>query len=221
LYRGLIECSQACHCPLVGGDTNLSQKGWVVSVTVTGYTGRSPKLRSGAKAGDSLWVTGTFGGAALGWEAWRKKDKSRTTAVFRKKHSRPEPRLLWGQRLGENPLVSAMIDCSDGLASDLQHLAEASGVAMELEVDEVPRLPGFEKAARRLKANPLDLLLGGGEDYELIFTLAPEGEADMSEWLQSYDICAKRVGRVRAGKGVRFLQSGQELKKTYRGFSHF
>lgn len=221
LYRGLIECSQAFHCPLVGGDTNASKRGWVLAVTVTGYTGRPPKLRSGARVGDSLWVTGTFGGAALGWEAMRKRSKSRSTAPFRRKQSRPQARLHWGQRLGENAQVTAMIDCSDGLAGDLRHLGRASGVGIELEVDQVPRLPGFEKVARSLKQNPINLLLTGGEDYELIFTLAAKSESEMPRWLQRYDICAKKVGRVVAGEGVHFFQAGIELKKQFRGFSHF
>ncbi|MDX1387064.1 MAG: thiamine-phosphate kinase, partial [bacterium] len=221
LYRGLSLCSQAFHCRIVGGDTNRSRSGWVLSVAVTGYCSRTPKLRRGARPGDGLWVTGSFGGSALGWEAMRKKLKTKLTAPFRKKFSRPQPRIAWGQRLGENPAVTSMMDCSDGLAGDLGHIARAGKVGLEVDLERIPRLAGFDKACKTLKVSPERMLLSGGEDYELIFTLDAKEEENFADWIRRRDICAVRIGRAHQGKGVVFKKNGKKLPNTISGFKHF
>lgn len=221
IYKGLGECSREFHCKVVGGDTNLSKKGWVVSVAATGFSPRLPKLRSGAKAGDSLWVTGTLGGAALGWRARKKKVHSCAVQPFLKKQQRPTPRVMWGQRLGESPHVTSMIDVSDGLAGDLGHMVRMSRVGFVVELEKIPRLDHFEKICRALKVPPFECLLGGGEDYELLFTVRGVSDLAFSSWLKKNNICAARIGRGIQAKEIRWLEGGKGVDIKVTGFRHF
>ena len=135
-------------CPLVGGDVSASDGRLVVSVTVLGRTeGATPVLRSGAKPGDAVCVTGSLGGA------WRSR-----------KHLEFVPRIREARQLAEMCDLHAMIDISDGLARDLGHICRASGVGARINADAVP------------VAAPADLAaaLGDGEDYELLFALPPD-----------------------------------------------
>lgn len=220
IYKGLGECAREYHCKVVGGDVSISKGGWVLAVSVTGFSPRIPKLRKGAQVGDSLWVTGTLGGAALGWRARKKKIRSRILQPFLKKQQRPTPRVIWGQRLGELPHVSAMMDVSDGLAGDLPHLARYSGVGFEVAIDKIPRLDDFEKTCHSLKVSPLECLLGGGEDYELLFTVRGVSEEDFFQWLKNKNICAVPIGRAISSRVIVWRHHGQALDPKIRGFRH-
>jgi thiamine-monophosphate kinase len=221
IYKGLGECAREFHCKVVGGDISFSKGGWVIAVSVTGFSPRLPKLRTGAATGDSLWVTGTLGGAALGWRARKKKIRSRAVQPFLKKQQRPTPRVMWGQRLGESPHVTAMMDISDGLAGDLSHLARYSGVGFEVDVEKIPRLDGFEKICRSLKVKPLECLLGGGEDYELLFTVGNVSEKVFSQWLIKKNICATPIGRVVKNPEIFWLLNGRPTDLKIQGYRHF
>jgi thiamine-monophosphate kinase len=221
LYKGLGECSREYHCKVVGGDISLSKGGWVIAVSVTGFSPRMPKLRKGAQPGDRLWVTGSLGGAALGWQARKKKARIRALEPFLKKQLRPTPRVMWGQRLGESPHVTSMIDVSDGLAGDLGHLVRMSQVGFEVEIDKIPRLDGFEKNCRTLKVPPFECLLGGGEDYELLFTVRGISDAAFANWLEQKQICAAPIGTARSVPGIRWLHRGRRVDFHIKGYRHF
>ena len=168
LYRGIAAAARDMGCPVVGGDlTNATEL--VVTVAVTGYCSEPPVRRSGARPGDSVWVTGPLGAAAAGLRLLRSgvgsssvddqeeqtADRSADEAI--RAHARPWPRLAAG-RAARRAGATAMIDVSDGLAADLDHLATASGVGLRLE-----SLP-VHPAATREEA------LYGGEDFVLAFT---------------------------------------------------
>jgi thiamine-monophosphate kinase len=169
LYQGLLAAAEEYHCAVVGGD--LSQgDGVVVSVAVTGWVEGRPVLRSGARPGDSVWVSGPLGAAAAGLRllqglgpAQARQARAGLAPVGRalvEAHARPRPALEAGaaaRRCG----ATAMIDVSDGFATDVSRLADSSGVG--LEIDDVPVAPGatFGEA------------LAGGDDYVLIFTAGP------------------------------------------------
>lgn len=157
LYRGIAEASAAFGLPVVGGDL-VGARALVVSVAVTGGCDGAPVLRSGAAPGDRIWVTGPLGAAAAGLRLLRAGGE--VPAELRRAHARPSPRLAEG-RAARLAGATAMVDVSDGLAADLGHLADASGVGFAL--DELPVAAGAtpEEAA------------GGGEDYELVFTAPP------------------------------------------------
>lgn len=161
LYRGVAEAIDAYQCPVVGGDLVAAEQ-LVISVAVAGETGhRTPVLRSGALPGDRIFVTGRLGGSAAGLRLLREgrigADHSLAVA-----HRRPRARVAEG-RAARATGATAMVDVSDGLAADLVHLAEASGVGVAL--DAVPVASGATR----------DEALGGGEDYELVFTATNPG----------------------------------------------
>jgi thiamine-monophosphate kinase len=168
--RGLGKAARRFHCPLAGGDTT-QRKEILISVTVAGevQAGRA-LLRSGAKPGDILYVSGRLGQAELGLRLLQQA-KGIPTGKSRlvRKQLYPEPRLKLGRWLAENRLATAMMDLSDGLSSDLPRLCAASGTGARVEA---ARLPILSQAllARMRGIDALQLALHGGEDYELLFT---------------------------------------------------
>ncbi len=164
LYEGLADAASAYGCPIVGGDLT-GAKVLVVTVTVTGGCDGDPVLRSGARSGDSIWVSRPLGAAAAGlrWlraqaagEAVQGASEDRVRRELIDAHARPKPDFAAGRaaRLGG---ARAMIDVSDGLAADVGHIAEASRVGIEL--DSVPVAAGAG----------LDEAMNGGDDYVLLF----------------------------------------------------
>ena len=167
LYDGLVEASDAYECPIVGGDLSSSTT-LVVSVAVVGDGGAAeppPVLRSGARPGDTLFVTGPLGSSAAGLALLR-SGRTADAPDLVLSHRRPRARLDEGTA-ARVAGATAMIDVSDGLASDLRHLADASGVGVVL--DRVPVAIGVG----RVSDDPEAMALGGGEDYELLFA-APD-----------------------------------------------
>jgi thiamine-monophosphate kinase len=193
LYAGLAEASDCWRCPIVGGDLSNGPV-VVVSVAVTGSMpeGRAPLLRSGAREGDLVFVTGPLGAAAAGLRALREGRDDAAAQALAARHRRPEARVAEGLAALAGG-ASAMIDISDGLAADLGHLARASRVGVDL--DHIPVAEGAMEAEA----------LAGGEDYELVFT-APHPEAVA----RSFDAaglarppllgrCTSRAGQLRLG----------------------
>jgi thiamine-monophosphate kinase len=161
LYAGIAEAVDAYGCPVVGGDLSRGAQ-LVVSVTVLGDAGlRPPVLRSGALPGDTIFVTGPLGASAAGLEALQ-AGRGHEVPALAAAHRRPIARVREG-RAARAAGATAMVDVSDGLASDLRHLADASGVGIVL--DHVPVAEGAS----------LQQALGGGEDYELAFTATNAG----------------------------------------------
>lgn len=164
LYDGLLAAAAAYGCEVVGGDIT-GGPGLVVSVSVVGECDGVPVTRGGARAGDVLFVTGPLGSAAEGLAYLRGGDRAGAESLV-EAHARPRARVEEGtaaRRAG----ASAMIDLSDGLATDVRHLAEASGVGVVL--DRVPAAPGVGA----LTGDAQRTALGGGDDYELLFA-APD-----------------------------------------------
>lgn len=155
LYLGMREIADAFACPIVGGDTNSWDGGLVLSVTLLGLaTERGPVLRSGARPGDWLFVTGPLGGSILG------------------KHLTFTPRVREALELHAAVDLHAMIDLSDGLAADVHHLCEESRCGAVLRAEAIP----ISDDARRMNdaRSPLEHALGDGEDFELAFAVAPD-----------------------------------------------
>lgn len=225
LYKGLKQCAKKFACPVVGGDTNTSKSGWVIAVSVLGKCKQKPKRRQGAKSGDSLWVTGALGAAALGWEIRKRKTfiKNLTALekTFCKRHARPTPRLAWGEKLGARPWVTSLMDVSDGLAGDLKHLSKASHVGFELQVASLPKLKGFSRLAKKLSLKEESLMLSGGEDYELLFTVRRGQEKRAADYFKQQGIIAAPIGRATVVKKIIFLDKENKPLKTPAGFTHF
>jgi len=159
MVRGMLDLAKPFACPLVGGNVTRARE---TSITITALGGarRGRMLvRSGALPGDRILVTGQLGISALE----RARGRIRRT---------PRPRVAEGRVLARTASVTACIDVSDGLLADLSHLLEASGVGAEIDASRVPTPRAFSAACRRLRRDPLQLALGGGEDYELLFTMS-------------------------------------------------
>jgi thiamine-monophosphate kinase len=164
LYEGIVEAATRYQCPVVGGDLSAGET-LVVSVTVTGRVEGRAVLRSGARPGDSIWVTGPLGAAAAGLRCLRagREGLGTAEASLVRAHARPLPALAEGAA-ARDAGATAMIDVSDGLVADLAALARSSGVGFELE--EVPVAPSAT----------VEEALGGGDDFVLVFTLPAGAE---------------------------------------------
>jgi thiamine-monophosphate kinase len=224
LYAGMFELARKFQVDLVGGDTVRSPV-LVLNLTVWGEV--EPKkmtTRSGAKPGDLLLVTGELGGAQAGLEVLSGAVLGITEPEpILKRHRRPMPRLREAQALSRAGGVHAMIDISDGLASEGQHLAKESRVGIKIWEEKIPILPVTQRVARAKELPGTDLALFGGDDYELLFT-APERRAGMlQDALKKLGTRTTVIGKVTSGRPgfVMVTKSGERKKITRAGFDHF
>ncbi len=210
LALGVREACDEAGARVVGG--NLSRASELsIHTTVVGSLEGQALTRAGARVGHGVFVTGTVGAAALGLAALEAGRRSEPLlAPFVTRWTRPRPRLSEGLALCE--VASALIDVSDGLVVDLERIARASGVALQLEARTLPLAPGFAEACAALGREPLALALGGGEDYELAFT-APlsSGAARL----------ATAIGVVLDGTPGVDVRGHDGRALETRGFDHF
>jgi thiamine-monophosphate kinase len=170
--RSLISLAEKFGGTLAGGDTAESPNGILADIIVVGTSPKGKSvLRSGAKAGDRIFVSGELGGSAAAVVRMTSNPKKKLNPRDYRRHFYPEPRIELGRILREKGLASAMIDISDGLSTDLAHLCEESGVGAEIDASLIPRAVVGKPACEV----DLDLALHGGEDYELLFTV-PAGK---------------------------------------------
>ena len=202
LVRGLLACADEFGIRLVGGDVSSTPGPLVVSVTLLGDTaGRPPILRSGARPGDALLVTGALGGSLLG------------------RHLRFRPRQAEGLILAERYTPHAMIDISDGLARDLHHILDASGVGARVIAADIPVSDDARRAAERSGLPPLEHALGDGEDFELLFAI-DGAVADRLLAERPFDSPVTRIGTITAGGAVLVLPDGAERPLERKGWEH-
>lgn len=218
LSSGAGECLRRFEAVLLGGDLSRSPGPAVVDVSVLGTTGK-PLSRAGAQPGDDLWVTGRLGGAAIAgisWTAGREPDPRARNAFVR-----PVPRIEEIAWIGSGTEIHAAIDLSDGLVGDAAHIAAASDVRLVLEVEQIPLHPVLDELPDRLEATRI--AVSGGEDYELLFAVAPDVlEARRHEFESEFDLPLTRVGRVEEGSGVVWVDSsGLSSLMPVGGFDHF
>lgn len=184
-FDGLLRLAAQHGCVLAGGDTAQAQGGACFDIVALGAVRQGKAmLRSAARPGDSIYVTGALGGAAaelLALERNPRRFAKITHAAAEHPHLFPEPRLKIGQMLARIQGVHACIDVSDGLSTDLAHICEESGVAAELDAAAIPVHALAREAQRKTwAASAMDLALHEGEDYELLFTAAPNARLPRS-----------------------------------------
>jgi len=226
---GLARTLADYGCLLVGGDTVASPEGISLTLTVIGEARQSEVLyRSTARIGDTLWVSGPLGLSAAGFELLRSgRRDTLTLQSLVAAHLRPRARVGLGRQLSKSGVVHAMIDISDGLATDLAHLTQASGVGAKISADKLFVHPDLLKAAEVLGKAPLEWMLKGGEDYELLFTAAPEDTDAIVRLAAGSGQRLFSIGSIVAGSGVILLTSGNkkterhEISVTFQGFDHF
>ena len=224
-YRGLQEEASRWSAWIVGGDTVRSPAGLVITVTVLGHAPRGRAVpRDGARPGDLVVVTGDLGGSAAGLASFIGSPspvEPEALAYVRRRHLEPVPRLAEGEIMARHG-VSAMIDVSDGLASEVNHLARLSRVSVVVEAASIPVAPATRTLARALGASALDWALNGGEDYELVASVAPDRFAAMARVVQQ--LTGTRltvVGRVEAGAGCYLATDGEPSLLEPTSYDHF
>jgi thiamine-monophosphate kinase len=216
--HGFFELAATHGVALAGGDTNRGPL--CASVTLHGFVPAGAGLkRSGARPGDQLYVTGTLGDAAAGLEVVRDglHRNADGAGELRSRFLRPTPRVLEGVAL--RGIASAAIDVSDGLGIDAERLARASGVGIEIELERVPTSAALRAAHAGKDAHAL--ALGGGDDYELLFTASPEHAVDLARASSPWTCGCTRIGRVVAERGLHVRLHGRELPAANAGFRHF
>jgi len=218
---GLLAQARAAGCPLVGGDT-VRAPVWMLTLTAFGEVPRGRALlRSGARAGDRVLVSGDVGGSALGLallESGAVLDAG--TAPFVRRHQRPAPRWRSGPLLARARFVHAAIDLSDGLLRDLGHVAKASGVRLRLDVERLPLARGLAARAAELGLDPLGLALAGGEDYELALCVAADAPRT-PELARRFRCRLTEIGVVERGRGVVCERAGIRIDPPPASFEHF
>ena len=215
---GLFALADEHGCELLGGDT--TQGPLTIGITVFGQVPHGTALlRSGARSGDDLWVSGALGDARLALEVFRGSVQLDGSAFeqVRRAMEQPVPRIGLGIAL--RGIATSAIDLSDGLLGDLGHVLARSGVGATIAVDSVPRsalLAGLSTALQR------NCTLAGGDDYELAFTAPPERAAAVLDAARTTGVAATRIGRIEAAPGLRLVDGrGAALDARYPAFDHF
>jgi thiamine-monophosphate kinase len=225
--RGLREDAEHYGCPLLGGDTDKSPGAITVYIMALGAVPHGTMVRrKGARPGDVVVATGTIGDAALGLKlrldpaaAGRWGLNAAMEANLRSRYLLPQPRNAIAEALRR--YASAAMDVSDGLAGDLAKLARVSDVAAEVAVGDVPLSPAVRQA---VAAEPalMETVLTGGDDFEVIATVAPGHVGELCREAANAGVAVTRIGAVTAGEGTRFVDAeGRALAFRRPSYSHF
>jgi thiamine-monophosphate kinase len=217
---GLFALADAQACPLVGGDTTRGPLNICITVFGQVQAGRALR-RSAARAGDDLYLSGRTGEARLALEHQRGTPwaKAAAGATLRERLERPTPRNALGGALAAVDGAHAAIDVSDGLVGDLRHILEASSVGAAIDLAALPVAPELEDLP---EAARLECLLAGGDDYELLFTAAPQAREAVLAASRTTTTPVTRIGRITKEESVRLLDpSGLPRSLDLQGFDHF
>ena len=214
--EGYTDISRRYGVPLLGGDTTSSLRDIAVNVGVLGRCPSGKRLmRTGAKVGETIYVTGPLGDSAGGLQAILKGiDRTEETDVLIGRHKRPVPRIDAGKVLMESGKVGAMMDISDGIASDLRHIMKASGVGAVVALDKLPYSEQLHSVCAEHGWDRFELATSGGEDFELLFT-GPEGLENVM------DIKVYPIGRIVQGNNLTWTLDGKKADFDFNGYKHF
>jgi len=222
---GLAQAAREYGVAVIGGDTVASPGGLIVTVTLTGRVPGDQMLRrSGAQIGDLIFVTGPLGEAAAGLEILRQglDLPPELKEALTEAQLRPRPHLRAGRLLAQEGLATALIDTSDGIATDLYHICQASGTGARIPAAAVPVSPLVQAAAPHLGRDPLDLALFGGEDYLLLFTCPPEVAGRLPASFSRAGLAAPLpLGRIVAGDRVYLETPAGDVDISGQGYDHF
>ena len=213
---GYAHLSHKFGVPLLGGDTTSSLRDISINVGVLGRVplGKSIK-RSEAVPGHGIYITGNLGDSAGGLQAilnnW---DKTPEVESLIQSHIKPLPRIEAGQALMKTGQAGAMMDISDGIASDLRHILEASRVGAQVHLDRIPMSDNLKWACNKYGKNSYALAAGGGEDYELLFTAPACIESAVT-------FPVYRIGEIVPGNSLIWIKDGNPVDFDIKGFNHF
>lgn len=232
LYEGMMTACRPYQVRLIGGDTSGSCGGWFVNITLIGSaTSGRILLRSGARPGDDLYVTGTLGDSRAGLQLLqgsqtRAGSRSLTPVQRRhliQRHLRPTARIREGQWLSSAGWATSAIDLSDGLSGDIRHLCTESRVGAVIELSSLPISSACRHYAASVKQDPSALALAGGEDYELLFTVPARQRVRFERAARHHRLPITRVGEIATSReGIRMTApDGRQRPLLLSGYEHF
>ncbi len=219
-YAGWFQLANEFGVELIGGDISRSPDKLVIDSIVGGEVARRTAiLRSGAKAGELIAVTGALGGAAAGLRLLERQDVGERSKEWHQslttKQLEPQPQIAAGKLLHNTGLATSMIDVSDGLLSDLEHLCRQSGVGALIDAKHVPFVPDMGRAGMT-SDQKFDLALNGGEDFELLFTFDPDRISDLDRSFFTV------IGETTSNTGIiELIRDGTTHLVEPKGFRHF
>ncbi|MEE8209119.1 MAG: thiamine-phosphate kinase, partial [bacterium] len=227
LYRGIRRSCEHYTLSLIGGDTTRAPQ-MLLSLVLIGEQDEDQVVaRSGASPGEAVCVTGTLGDAAFGFvlleEGIRAEGASADVQWLLHRHVAPRPRVIIGRRIAGEGLASAMIDVSDGLATDIKHLCTASGVGARIDLARLPCSSPLKELAPTRGLDPFQVALTGGEDYELLFTVPAEKLETLEYEARIVGPRITRIGTTTdATEGVVVVEpDGRARPLSEEGFNHF
>ena len=216
--RGLYQAAHLYNCVLVGGDTTRGPLSITIQV-IGAVELDSALLRSKAKPGDIIYVTGRLGDGAAAVAVIKQELQVGKAAFnyFMSRYYRPVPKLVEAQLLTN--IAHAAIDISDGLLADLGHICRASGVGAKINLEDVPVSEALTKLASQEQI--VKWALSGGDDYELCFTVPPEKVAHIERLIQQNKLAATAIGEIERGSELVCLNKGKVLSTSKNGYQHF
>ena len=231
-FDGYFSLAEKYGVTLIGGDTSASPDKVVIDSIVIGSCARGKAIRrSGAQVGDAIYVTGSLGAAAAGLELLKrgerlseKADDPKTLAL--RAHLLPEPRVVFGEKLGALSLANALMDVSDGLAQDLAHICAESSVDAIIDYDALPIAPCVSEVADTID-KAFSLAIGGGEDYELLFTANPQNAAELNKCASECGLEITHIGEIVVRKNppeeprLFWRRNGRVDLLSITGYDHF
>jgi thiamine-monophosphate kinase len=196
----------------------------IISVTIVGEAPQDEVIyRDGGKDGDALYVTGFLGDAALGLNLLERGVDRTEIENPSKKYLCPTPRVREGRLLAKRRIPNAMIDISDGLLADLDHIVHQSSMGAEIELPLIPLSSEIKEKAAQYGLAPLTLALGGGDDYELLFTISPEKSGAVDQLREEFTCPITRIGKLsRAMDGIMVKDEHGNIREVQpSGYDHF
>ena len=223
---GVNSILQEHECVLIGGDT-VRGDSLTLGVTVIGSVLQNEALmRDGAAVGDSVYVSGPLGSAAIGLAMCQREDlfgppDKLVDNPFVQQHLNPGPEIGCGRILAASKMVTSMQDLSDGLATDLAHICRSSDVGAVIRAEMLPGLPEFPQVCRRLVLTPEEVQVAGGEDYRLVFTVASGQDRLFMDYMtQKTSQEVYRIGSIVESPGVILVSGGQKRDISFQGYTH-
>ena len=224
IMRGILAYAENYGVVLAGGDTIKSDKVFI-SITLIGQADEGFLLRSGARPGDRIFVTGCLGSAAAGLRILEKKGNKKikdNESELVKKFISPQPKLEQGRLLLMSKCVSSCMDLSDGLISDISRICEESRTGARIDADLLPVSPSLAAYAAKTKTTAAEYALYGGEDYELLFTVPENKVKKFAKFMAGYGVPFFQAGMITAKKGVYVKRGSKIIKETYsKAWNHF
>jgi thiamine-monophosphate kinase len=234
LYQGMADSAHDYKVGLIGGDISSTRREMFVGIMILGEVGKGRAIvRSGARAGDLIFVTGTLGDAAAGLELIRDRSMGHFKKLSRlhqrsmlplvQKQFYPVPRIEEGRLFSTRRIASAMIDVSDGLASDLRHICVESRVGAVVETESLPLSDALVEYAGKVRVDPLIYALTGGEDFELLFTVPERNIPHLMKLAHRKRLSLTQIGKILPrASGLKLKNArGKRVPFPARGYEHF